>query len=219
MKNLHTFAEFLNESLNENAKRQGIMDKVAKALNHETKPLGHKDYLGFDSALFIVGTKEPLMISLVDDDKKLLFYKDNGDNVESIEKYDIKDLKGAVDSIEKYLKLHESVNEAASDGTYIFFYATNLTNIDYRKIFKGWEIKGVNENLSSDWVAFVKPVKSIGNAEAEIDSTIKKFPRVNSITYQSGTYSNGKFELVKGSYREYGMETVFVKTLLELIEK
>ena len=47
------------------------MDKVAKALDHETKPLGHKDYLGFDSALSIVGTNEPLMISLIDDDKKL----------------------------------------------------------------------------------------------------------------------------------------------------
>ena len=104
MRHINTFKGFLNESLNENAKRQGIMDKVAKALDHETKPLGHKDYLGFDSALSIVGTKEPLMISLIDDDKKLLFYKDNGDYVESIGKYDIKDFNDAIDSIQKYLK-------------------------------------------------------------------------------------------------------------------
>ena len=121
----------------------------------------------------------------------------------------------------KHIQTFEGfLNEATStDGTYIFFYATNLTNIDYRKIFKGWEINGVNENLSRDWVAFVKPIKSFDKAEAEIDAVIKKFPRENSITYQSGTYSNGKFELVKGSYREYGMETIFVKTLLELMKK
>ena len=121
----------------------------------------------------------------------------------------------------KHIQTFEGfLNEATStDGTYIFFYATNLTNIDYKKIFKGWEINGVNENLSRDWVAFVKPIKSFDKAEAEIDAVIKKFPRENSITYQSGTYSNGKFELVKGSYREYGMETIFVKTLLELMKK
>ena len=116
----------------------------------------------------------------------------------------------------------EFLNEAtSSNGAYIFFYAATetLTNIDTSKIFKGYDTKGVDERLSRDWVAFVKPLKSVDKAEAEIDATIKKFPRVNSITYQSGTYINGKFELVKGSYREYGMETIFVKTLLELIEK
>jgi hypothetical protein len=118
--------------------------------------------------------------------------------------------------------LNESqLNEATTDGTYIFFYVASetLTNVDTNKIFKGWATKGVDERLSRDWVAFVKPVKSVDKAEAEIDSTIKKFPRVNSITYQSGTYIDGKFELVKGSYKEYGMETIFVRTLLELIEK
>jgi hypothetical protein len=123
----------------------------------------------------------------------------------------------------KHIQTFESfLNEATStDGTYIFFYVASetLTNVDTNKIFKGWDTKGVDENLSREWVAFVKPVKNIDKAETEIDSTIKKFPRANSITYQSGTYSNGKFELVKGSYKEYGMETIFVKTLIELIEK
>jgi hypothetical protein len=80
------------------------MDKVAKSLNMETKPLGHDDFLGFDSALKIVDDKEPLRISLVDGDKSLLFYKDSGDNVEKIGKYDVKDLKGAIEGTTKYLK-------------------------------------------------------------------------------------------------------------------
>jgi len=111
MKYLQTFERFLNENLNESAKRKNIMDKVAKALKTETKPMNHKDFLGFDDALILVDTKEPLMISLVDNDKELLFYKDNGDSTETISKYPVKDLEDAIESIEKYI--NESVNEAS----------------------------------------------------------------------------------------------------------
>ena len=100
MKHLHTFEGFLNES----AKGKGIMDKVAKALKTETKPMDSKDFLGFDHALIFVDTKEPLRISLVDNDQELLLYKDTGDSTETISKYPVKDLDTAIDSIEKYIK-------------------------------------------------------------------------------------------------------------------
>jgi hypothetical protein len=80
------------------------MDKVAKALKTETKPMDSKDFLGFDHALIFVDTKEPLRISLVDNDQELLFYKDAGDSTETIARYPVKDLDAAIDSIEKYIK-------------------------------------------------------------------------------------------------------------------
>ena len=100
MKHLHTFEGFLNES----AKGKGIMDKVAKALKTETKPMDSKDFLGFDHALIFVDTKEPLRISLVDNDQELLLYKDTGDSTETIARYPVKDLDAAIDSIEKYIE-------------------------------------------------------------------------------------------------------------------
>lgn len=100
MKNLHTFDEFLNES----SRGKGIMDKVAKALKTETKPMDSKDFLGFDHALIFVDAKEPLRISLVDNDQELLFYKDTGDSTETISKYPVKDLDNAIKSIEKYIE-------------------------------------------------------------------------------------------------------------------
>jgi hypothetical protein len=106
MKHIQTFESFLNEygSLDESAKGKGIMDKVANALKRETKPLGHKDFLGFDNALVFVGAKEPLRISLIDKDQTLLFYKDSGDSTETIAKYPVKDFDGAIDAITKYLE-------------------------------------------------------------------------------------------------------------------
>ena len=100
MKNLHTFDEFLNES----SRGKGIMDKVAKALKTETKPMDSKDFLGFDHALIFVDAKEPLRISLVDNDQELLFYKDTGDSTETISRYPVKDLDNAIKSIEKYIE-------------------------------------------------------------------------------------------------------------------
>jgi len=100
MKHLHTFSSFLNES----AKGKGIMDKVAKALKTETKPMDSKDFLGFDHALIFVDAKEPLRISLVDNDQELLLYKDTGDSTETIARYPVKDLDTAIKSIEKYIE-------------------------------------------------------------------------------------------------------------------
>lgn len=100
MKHLHTFSSFLNES----SRGKGIMDKVAKALKTETKPMDSKDFLGFDHALIFVDAKEPLRISLVDNDQELLFYKDTGDSTETISRYPVKDLDNAIKSIEKYIE-------------------------------------------------------------------------------------------------------------------
>ena len=211
MKNLQTFEEFLNESLNESNDEIVFSiddDKLDQMLNSKfSRQLDYKDDKG--DSFYVLDRKDfDRFIDLADSSGFDVDYENSKDSVIAVQ-----------EALGHTEYIGENVNEATTDGTYIFFYATNLTNIDYRKIFKGWEIKGVAENLSRDWVAFAKPIKSIDKAEAEIESTIKKFPRENSITFQSGTYSNGKFELVKGSYREYGMETVFIKTLLELIEK
>jgi hypothetical protein len=104
MKNLHTFEEFLNESLNESQSRKTVMDKVAKGLKADVKPLGHKDYLGFDLALRIGVKGDPLYLSISSDGDKLMLYKDNGDVVTSINDYSTKDLRSAIEAINKEIK-------------------------------------------------------------------------------------------------------------------
>jgi hypothetical protein len=121
----------------------------------------------------------------------------------------------------KHIHTFESfLNEAKSiNDTSVFFYikSETLTNVNTDKIFSGWKSKIVDEKLSTNWIVFVKHIKDAEKAQSIIDSVVKKFPKPNSITYQSGLCDNNQISLIKGSYVSRYVEKWFEKTILELI--